>query len=133
MQTYLSGRVIYIEVEHTAGLQELHDIVQLSATMADGSPLPEWLKLDPDNRILSGVSPIGVERLPLRIRAVLGDGTVLAGYVEVTPETGRVTELDALLPQIPAGARAFSEQVNSAANRFHAETARLAAAMLALR
>jgi Ca2+-binding RTX toxin-like protein len=35
------------------------DVLTLSATLADGSPLPSWLEFDPATRVFSGTPPLG--------------------------------------------------------------------------
>jgi uncharacterized delta-60 repeat protein len=46
------------------------DLLTVTATLADGSPLPSWLQFDSNALTFSGVAPVGTPDLQLRVTAV---------------------------------------------------------------
>jgi fimbrial isopeptide formation D2 family protein len=129
VHTTLSGSVLYIEVEHTRQSLERYDVASFGARQADGRPLPDWLTFDTKSGLLSGIPPVGEERLKLDIHAHLKDGRVLSGNVEIETDTGRLLSMKMKAPAGPGGGERFSTQVGRAANAFGNELARLRKAL----
>ena len=130
VHTTMMGSLLYIKIEHTQDMHAQFDVVKFTVLLANGQPLPNWLSVDPDSGLLSGVPPVGHERLQLKVQAQLRDGQVLSGYVEIEPDTGSITELEQLSSaEAAVGAARFSDQLAQAAQRFDSDLARLRGAL----
>lgn len=56
------------------GDPDVNDVLQLSATMSDGSALPGWLAFDTGTSSFSGVAPASAETVVVAVRATDGGG-----------------------------------------------------------
>jgi Ca2+-binding RTX toxin-like protein len=61
------------------------DSLTLSATLADGNPLPNWLSFNPDTRVFAGTPPMGSSgRIGLRVIARDGSNATVAENFDIT-------------------------------------------------
>ncbi len=86
------GEVLSIEI---ADFQSA-DVTQYSAVLPDGSPLPDWISIDPQTGAVSGTPPEGIEQVDLQIVALEQDGSVrmLDVRIDLTGEEGDVITLE---------------------------------------
>lgn len=61
----------------------------MSASLADGSPLPDWLQFDAANRTLSGLPPLPGQ-LDVRFTAASADGGSVSDSVSLTVQTAQI-------------------------------------------
>ena len=91
IESLVQENVIYIDIDYETGSQ--HEIDEYLARLANGDPLPEWLKLDTRSGLLIGDVPIDAERIELRLEVHLNDGTQIVRYVQVQLSNGEISEL----------------------------------------
>lgn len=89
-----------LEKQHTQVLTGKE--ITITATLADGSPLPEGLKMDPRTGEITGKVQVGAEESQLEIRVMavdeLGHRSVVIHHVRVAPTPGDGAHLDMPAP-----------------------------------
>lgn len=79
-----------LDAQHTQVLTGKE--ITITATLADGSPLPEGLKMDPRTGEITGKVQVGAEESQLEIRVMavdeLGHRSVVIHHVRVAPTAG---------------------------------------------
>ena len=88
IESVVRDRVIYMEVRDI-GKDGDPRIAEYQLRMRDGSPLPEWIKMDP--RGLAIIErPVDAEEIHLIVRAVRADGKVIEVPVLIQGATGEI-------------------------------------------
>ena len=88
IESVVRDRVIYMEVRDI-GKDSDPRVTEYQLRMRDGSPLPEWIKMDP--RGLAIIErPVDAEEIHLIVRAVRADGKVIEVPVLVQGATGEI-------------------------------------------
>ena len=104
------GISLPLEVQHTQVLKGQQ--IKVSATLADGSPLPDGLKLDERTGEVIGKVAVGTEERILEIKVVaedeLGNRSEVIHHVRIAPQGALEAELD--MP-VPTGRMSFSAQL----------------------
>jgi len=84
-------------VSYAIGVETLHagssgpETIHLSASLADGAPLPSWLRLDPATRTISGLPPPGSGPVVIVITATDGQGHSARTVVHIGSHRGSGT------------------------------------------
>jgi AAA family ATP:ADP antiporter len=69
-QTVATGQAIQWSLDSETFVDpDPGDVIQLSASLADGSALPPWLMFNPRSRHFSGTAPVGQEALHIKVTA----------------------------------------------------------------
>ena len=98
MQT--RGRQIWIGVDDTNDTAR-SPILRVTVTLADGSPLPPWIRADASGLILIE-APAGTERIGLRITVLRRDGESHTHTVDVDTGADQLQQRATTAPQRPA-------------------------------
>jgi large repetitive protein len=126
IDSVVRDRVIYMEIKDI-GKDSDPRITDYQLRTRDGSPLPDWIRMD--NRGLAIIErPVDAQEIRLIVRAIRADGQVYEIPVVVQGATGEI-QLDAKLPAKPiAAAESLSQTMVAAAAAPETEAAILAAA-----
>ncbi len=87
VETLLRDRVLTITLDNRSATACVVPVAGYDVTLADGSPLPAWLRAD-RRGVVSGKVPVGVDEVDLRITATLRDGAVSQRTVTVRTHGG---------------------------------------------
>jgi hypothetical protein len=119
VKSILRDRTIFLEVDYTIESDPNLYANKISVSMIDGSPLPEWLRIDDAGTLLSGEPPVGQEKLQLRIQITLSDDTVIVRYVDVNVDSGEIASLESLSDQYVAGSGLFEDKLKFEGDKFN--------------
>ena len=128
LNTQFYGGALYLEFEYRPASGSAVFATAYEARLADGGPLPPWLSLDPTSGSMSGVPPVDIEDLELRLLVRLSNGTLIERLVEVNAKTGQIVDIDTVAALGDPGVVPFAEQVAHAASSFDREASKLLAA-----
>jgi large repetitive protein len=126
IESVVRDRVIYMEIRDIGGDTDPR-IIEYQLRTRDGSPLPEWIRMD--KRGLAIIErPVDAEEVHFVVKAIRADGQVFQIPVVVQGETGEI-QLDTPLPSARiSAADTLSKTLAAAAAVANDETAMLAAA-----
>ena len=116
IRSLLSERTLYIEVNYVIVSNPDLSTSSYAVTLANGDPLPSWLRLDDKGGLISGEPPVDIQNIHLRVEIILSDGTTIIRYVSVDTFTGEITAMRDANNDLIAGTQTFTEQLNGAAN-----------------
>ena len=116
IRSLLSERTLYIEVNYVIVSNPDLSTSSYAVTLANGDPLPSWLRLDDKGGLISGEPPVDIQNIHLRVEIILSDGTTIIRYVSVDTFTGEITAMHDANNDLIAGTQTFTEQLNGAAN-----------------
>ncbi|MEJ8847254.1 DUF4347 domain-containing protein [Variovorax rhizosphaerae] len=109
MQT--RGRQIWIGVDDTLDTAR-SPILRVAVTLADGSPLPPWIRVDASGLILIE-APAGTELIGLRITVLRRNGETHTHTVDVDASANQLLDRTATAPQRSAnGTRADAKHID---------------------
>lgn len=95
--------------------ENTNSVVNYSASLQNGRPLPDWLSIDPQTGQVSGEIPAGTGAVNLRIQAVDQDGTVRMLEIQLTLPKPPQTPLSLQMEFAPdTGNSGFSSQLAEA-------------------
>ena len=118
VESFLRDRTLYISVNYSSVSNPDLEAVLYSASLANGDPLPEWLRVDSQSGLVTGAPPIGLESLELRIEVQLNDDTVVVRYVQIDLSNGEISELRRVSESNVPGTQIFSSQLQNAGTEF---------------
>ena len=118
VESFLRDRTLYISVNYSSVSNPDLEAVLYSASLANGDPLPEWLRVDSQSGLVTGAPPIGSESLELRIEVQLNDDTVVVRYVQIDLSNGEISELRRVSESNVPGTQIFSSQLQNAGTEF---------------
>ena len=127
--TQFYGGALYLDFEYRPATGSSLVATVYEVSLADGTPLPAWLSLDTASGTLSGMPPVDVDELELRVLVRLSDGDIVERLVTVSAATGDIIEFDIVASAATPGVLPFSEQVANAADAFDKEAQALASAL----
>ena len=116
IRSLLRERVLYVEINYFVVSNPDLQTSSYDVRLANGDPLPSWLRLDDKGGLLSGEPPVDVQDIQLRIEVTLSDGTSVVRYVSVDTFTGEITAMRDLNQEMVASAAVFTEQLDSVVN-----------------
>ena len=91
IESFVRGQTLIAALAIEAGSGHGRDI-EWSVLQADGRPLPGWLRFL-DRSTLSGVRPVDVESIDLRVIGVLPDGTTVTNEIRLNARSGEIQPL----------------------------------------
>ncbi len=91
METFVSKQTLTISLQLSNQLAGA-DVAQWKVQRADGRPMPDWLSFTGDD-IVTGDRPADVERIDLRVTAILSDGRSVSYDVRIQATTGEIQPL----------------------------------------
>jgi hypothetical protein len=112
IRSILRERTLYLEVNYIVVSNPDLTTSSYSVTLANGDPMPSWLRLDDKGGLVSGEPPVGIQDIRLRIEVILSDGTTIIRYVSVDTFTGEITAMRDIDNAFIAGIETFTEQLN---------------------
>ena len=101
-----------MEVEYILVSNPDLKISSYAVTLANGDPLPSWLRLDDKGGLITGEPPVGVQTIHLRVEVILNDGTSIIRYISVDTFTGEITAMRDVENIQIAGTQTFTNQLN---------------------
>jgi large repetitive protein len=126
IESIVRDRVSYMEIRDI-GSDEAPRIVEYQLRTRDGSPLPEWIRMDA--RGLAIIErPVDAEEIHLIVRAIRIDGKIFEIPVVVQGATGEIQLDQALAGKSTAAADTLSKTMAAASAAANNEAAELAAA-----
>jgi hypothetical protein len=118
IKSILRDRTIFLEVDYSISSNSNLSAANISVLQVNGSPLPDWLRIDDNGGLVSGEPPIGTDAVELRIEVTLSDGTVIVRYVDVNVNSGEIAALEQIGDEFIAGASLFEHQIDKEAIKF---------------
>jgi hypothetical protein len=118
IRSLVEERTLYVEVNYIVISNPDLQTSSFKVTLANGDPLPSWLRIDDRGALVSGEPPVDIQDLQLRVEVNLTDGTNLIRYVSVDTFTGEIVAMQDTGDSIIAGTQTFSNQISSATNEF---------------
>ncbi len=118
VKSILRDRTLFLEVDYSINSNPNLSALSIQVLQVNGSPLPEWLRLDDKGRLVSGEPPVGAENVELRIEVNLSDGTKVIRYVDVNVNSGEIAALEQIGDEMIAGASLFENQIEKEAIKF---------------
>jgi large repetitive protein len=126
IDSVVRDRVIYMEIKDI-GKDSEPRIVEYQLRTRDGSPLPDWIRMD--SRGLAIMErPVDAEEVRLIVRAIRADGVVYEIPVKVQGSTGEIQLDDKLAGKKISAAEPLSQKMADASAAHLTEAERLAAA-----
>jgi CshA-type fibril repeat protein len=126
IDSVVRDRVIYMEMKDI-GAEGDPRIVEYQLRTRDGSPLPDWIRMD--NRGLAIIErPVDAEELRLIVRGIRADGHVIEIPVLVQGATGEIQLDEKLADKKISAADSLSQKLAAASAAHITEAERLAAA-----
>ncbi len=113
LETIIRDSVLYVEVKNTPGARDT--VKSVTASLANGDPLPNWLQTDPRGMIFGHI-PAGSEAITLKVMLALKNGLQVTRTVNVTLTTGQITILKTRDHRVPAAAT-FTERLKQVGQR----------------
>ena len=90
VETLVRKTTLYVEIKNDLKFEDNRSVQNYQVRMADGKPLPYWLKLA-DNGMLIGERPAHSETLKLQITAQMNDGSKIEKSVTIKTQNGEIT------------------------------------------
>ena len=118
VKSILRDRSLFLEVDYTINSDPNLLATSISVLQVNGSPLPEWLRVDDNGGLVSGEPPVGTDMIELRIEVTLSDGTVVVRYLDVNVTSGEIAALQKIGDEFIAGASLFDEQIAQESVKF---------------
>jgi hypothetical protein len=118
VKSILRDRTLFLEVDYTVNSDPDLSATRISVIQVNGSPLPEWLRMDDKGRLVSGEPPVGTENIELRIEVTLSDDTKIIRYVDVNVNSGEIASLEQIGEELIASASLFENQIEKEAIKF---------------
>ncbi|GJM17480.1 MAG: hypothetical protein DHS20C13_28070 [Thermodesulfobacteriota bacterium] len=118
VKSILRDRTLFLEVDYSITTDPNLSAIRVSVQQLDGSPLPEWLRVDDNGGLISGEPPVGTEDIKLRIEVSLSDDTKIVRYVDVNVNSGEIASLQQIGSEIIAGSSLFENQIEKEAVKF---------------
>jgi len=112
IRSLIRERMLYVDVDYMVVSNPDLKTSSYSVTLANGDPLPAWLRLDDRGGLVSGEPPVDIQNIRLRVEVNLSDGTTIIRYVSVDTFTGEITAMRDVESEAIAGTKTFSDQVN---------------------
>ena len=109
VETMLRDRVLTVTLDNRSAIACVVPVAHYAVTRADGSPLPNWLRVE-GKGVVIGKVPGGVETIDLRITSTLRDGIVHERTVTIRTDSGAIRQQPAQAPIHRAG-RSLSDMV----------------------
>ena len=103
----MTERTLYIEVNYIIVSNPDLSTSSYAVTLANGDPLPSWLRLDDKGGLISGEPPVDIQNIHLRVEIILSDGTTIIRYVSVDTFTGEITAMRDADNNLVAGTQLF--------------------------
>ncbi len=126
IDSVVRDRVIYMEIKDI-GKDSDPRIVEYQLRSRDGSPLPDWIRMD--SRGLAIMErPVDAQEIRLIVRAIRADGQVIEIPVVVQGATGEIQLDEKLADKKISAAEPLSQKLAAASAAATNEAARLAAA-----
>ena len=118
VKSILRDRTLFLEVDYTIASDPNLSATRISVLQVNGSPLPEWLRIDDQGKLVSGEPPVGTESVELRIEVTLSDETKIIRYVDVNVNSGEIASLQEMREEFIAGASLFENQIEKETIKF---------------
>ncbi|MCZ6804288.1 MAG: choice-of-anchor L domain-containing protein [Proteobacteria bacterium] len=118
VRSLLRDSVVFVEVDYTINSDPNLVATEIIVRQLNGDPLPDWLRVNDQGRLISGVPPIGMENIELRIEVRLSNDTVIVRYVDVNVSTGGIASLQESSEEMIAGNSLFENQIEKEAVKF---------------
>ncbi|MFT5395760.1 MAG: hypothetical protein ACI85N_000948, partial [Gammaproteobacteria bacterium] len=118
VKSILRDRSLFLEVDYSINSDPNLLATSISVLQVNGSPLPDWLRVDDKGGLVSGEPPVGTEVIDLRIEVTLSDGTVIVRYIDVNVTSGEIAALQKIGEEFVAGASLFDKQIAQQAIKF---------------
>ncbi len=118
VRSLLRDSVVFVEVDYTINSDPNLVATEIIVRQLNGDPLPDWLRVNDQGRLISGVPPIGMENIELRIEVRLSNDTVIVRYVDVNVSTGEIASLQESSEEMIAGNSLFKNQIEKEAVKF---------------
>ena len=129
IESFLRDRTLYISVNYLVTSEPELEAVLYSAALANGDPLPDWLRMNPSDGLLTGTPPIGAELLQLRIEVQLNDEIAAVRYVQLNLVDGEISELRRVSDSLGGSTSIFSSQISDAGSEFERAVQQLMGAL----
>jgi Bacterial Ig domain len=119
VKSILRDRTLFLELDYVINSNPDLSTSNISVSQVDGSPLPEWLRVDDQGGLVSGEPPVGVEEIQIRIEVKLNNNTTIVRYVDVNVTSGEIAALQKVGDEVIAGASLFENQIEKEAVKFN--------------
>ncbi|NKB36753.1 MAG: DUF4347 domain-containing protein [Gammaproteobacteria bacterium] len=129
IRSLLRERMLYVEVNYIVVSNPDIKTSSYTVTLANGDPLPSWLRLDDKGGLISGEPPVDIQDVQLKVEVQLSDGSSVVRYVSVDTFTGEISAMLTTNSDNIAGTEPFSGQMSSAMNEFEKSADDLLAAL----
>jgi VCBS repeat-containing protein len=96
--TLVQQNTLYIEIRNDLEFKNQESVQKYDIKMANGEPLPSWLKLTTGG-LLVGERPVQSEEITLQITAIISDGSKLEKMVSIQTRNGEITSAQTVLPE----------------------------------
>ncbi|MEM7251569.1 MAG: Ig-like domain-containing protein [Pseudomonadota bacterium] len=106
IESVLHDQRLYLELKYEVGSESSERDRLFGASGANGEPLPEWIKIDPEQGLILAEIPVGTERFELKVWVILEGGTVVERRIFIDATSGQISS--------PSTIPSFSDQVNAA-------------------
>ncbi len=93
IRSLLRDSTVFVKVDYELDSDLSLFVNEIIVQQLNGEPLPDWLKINDDGKLISGVFPVGVESIAFRIELRFSNDTVIVRYVDVVAATGKITSL----------------------------------------
>jgi len=118
---------IFVKVEYLINSDPSLSVIETMITQLNGSPLPDWLKINDQGKLITGVLPISVEKIELRIEVKFSNDTVIIRYVDIDASTGEIASLQEISKETIIGSdKLFNNQIEKEAVKFQESADNLA-------
>ena len=130
VKSLLRDSVIFVAVDYTINSDPNLRADQIIVRQINGDPLPAWLRVNDEGKLVSGVPPVGINSVELRIEVKLSNDTVIIRYVDLNVSTGEIAALDRSNDEMIAGHSLFESQIEKEAVKFQNSSDDLAKSLL---
>ncbi len=134
VKSILRDSVVFMEIEYTINSNPSLIATDIIVSKLNGDLLPDWLRVNEQGKLISGVPPLGVDKMELRIEVRLSDKTAIIRYVDLNMITGEVLSLQEPSSgpgtEVIAESSLFENQIEKEAVKFQESSDNIAKSLI---